>query len=421
MSTETQKKLKVAQFCDNYGPGSNGLMYAVQQLEGNLLDAGHEVIVVAPAATGPNPHYGRPGRTEIRLPSILVAHMPTKVATSRRFRKTLKQLEQMQPDVLHVHGLGPVGLLGIWAAKRLQIPTILTWHTDFEAYADHYRKVLPYLIPLVHAFIAYNGGELLTREDLKQARADFANYPRNVATLLGVCRKMLETADVVTSPSPKTASRCQLICPGLDVQVIPNGVNPLPGTAEVDRGPIGKAPKLLYAGRIAPEKGIDRLLDAFELVRLSYPQAHLTVVGDWAPYPKIAKRLEAARDAGYVSIPGEFPRDELGQFYASADLFVFPSLTDTQALVLHEAALAGLPIVSVDPELQLVIKPGSNGMVTQPAPEAFAAGIMQLLQNLKSRRFAKKAAKTSRKLAGKWSIESQAQAMLDLYQELAAR
>ncbi|NLE98450.1 MAG: glycosyltransferase family 4 protein, partial [Propionibacterium sp.] len=49
------RPLKVVQFTDNYGPGSNGLMFAVQQLEGNLLDAGHEVVVVAPAAKGVNP------------------------------------------------------------------------------------------------------------------------------------------------------------------------------------------------------------------------------------------------------------------------------------------------------------------------------------------------------------------------------
>ena len=83
------RRLKVAQFTDNYGPGSNGLMYAVQQLEGNLLDAGHEVVVVAPAAKGPNPHHGRTGRTEIRLPSVRVPKMPTRVANGRHFERTI--------------------------------------------------------------------------------------------------------------------------------------------------------------------------------------------------------------------------------------------------------------------------------------------------------------------------------------------
>ena len=102
----------MAQFIDNYGPGSNGLMFAVQQLEGNLLDAGHEVIVVAPAAKGPNPHHGRAGRTEIRLPSVRVPKMPTRVANGRHFERTIDEIGKLKPDVLHVHGFGTVGVLG---------------------------------------------------------------------------------------------------------------------------------------------------------------------------------------------------------------------------------------------------------------------------------------------------------------------
>ena len=139
------RRLKVAQFTDNYGPGSNGLMFAVQQLEGNLLDAGHEVVVVAPKAKGPNPHLGREGRVEVRLPSVRVPNMPTRVANGRHFERTIEQVGHLDPDVIHVHGLGTVGVLGTWAAKRLNKPMLMTWHTDFDAYADHYAAVLPLL------------------------------------------------------------------------------------------------------------------------------------------------------------------------------------------------------------------------------------------------------------------------------------
>jgi len=120
------RPLRVAEFTDNYGPGSNGLMYAVQQLEGNLLDAGHEVVVVAPAAKGPNPHQGRPGRTEIRLPSVRVPKMPTRVANGRHFERTIDEIGRIAPDILHVHGFGTVGALGTIAARRLGIPMLVT-------------------------------------------------------------------------------------------------------------------------------------------------------------------------------------------------------------------------------------------------------------------------------------------------------
>ncbi len=411
------RPLKVAQFIDNYGPGSNGLMYAVQQLEGNLLDAGHEVIVVAPRAKGPNPHFGRPGRLELRLPSVRVPNMPTRVANGRRFERTIEQLRELNPDVIHVHGLGTIGVLGVWAAKRLRKPMLMTWHTDFDAYADHYSAVLPLLRGAVQAFARLTKGEIMDSADIRDALIRFEERGRSTATLLGLCKKMLEAADLVTTPSPKTANRCRELAPDTNLMVVPNGVDPLPS------GPppliVENRPLVLYAGRIAPEKGIPLLCDAFELVVAQRPTARLMVVGDWQRYPKIAKVLDEGRQRGYIILPGEQKRDALGAFYEMADLFAFPSQTDTQALVLHEAALAGLPIVSVDPGLQLVLEPGVNSALARPTAASLAAGMLRVMDQLEQPGWRERAAETSRRLARQWSIDSQAQQMLHLYQEVA--
>lgn len=411
------RRLKVAQFIDNYGPGSNGLMFAVQQLEGNLLDAGHEVIVVAPKAKGPNPHHGRPGRTEIRLPSVRVPRMPTRVSNGRHFERAMTAIERLRPDVLHVHGFGVIGALGVWTANRLRIPMILTWHTDFDAYAEHYATVLPILDRVVQLFARMSRGEVIGSAQLRAAAQQWADRGRSTATLLGLCRAMLESASVVTTPSPKTANRCLELTQDMQIRVIPNGVDPLPMGPPPIPHPDG--PLVLYAGRIAPEKGIPLLADAFELVHAVRPDARLMVVGDWQRYSRIKKVLARARDRGWCILPGEHPREVLGAYYAMADLFVFPSQTDTQALVLHEAALAGLPIVSVDPGLQLVLQPGINGDLTRATPASFAAGIIRILERLTDPQWCRQAQETSRRLASQWTVESQAQAMLDLYQEVA--
>jgi glycosyltransferase involved in cell wall biosynthesis len=102
-----------------------------------------------------------------------------------------------------------------------------------------------------------------------------------------------------------------------------------------------------------------------------------------------------------------------------ADVFAFPSQTDTQALVLHEAALAGLPIVSVDHELNLVIEAGVNGEFTRPTAASLAAGILRVLNRQADAAWRENARRRSIELAGQWSIASQAQAMLDIYTELA--
>ncbi len=412
------RPLKVAQFTDNYGPGSNGLMFAVQNIEGNLLDAGHEVIVVAPEAKGPNPHHGRPGRTEIRLPSVKVPKMPTRVANGRKFDQTIERLRELAPDIIHSHGFGTVGFLGTVAAHRLGIPMMVTWHTDFDAYADHYSTVLPLLTGVVRAYARFSKDDLVNQEDIKLAEIRFEDRGRSTASLLGVCEKMLESADLITTPSPKTATRLRLITPNLNVVVVPNGVDPLPPGPPPIPHPAG--PMVLYAGRIAPEKGIPLLADAFELVHAQRPDARLCIVGDWQRYTRIRKVLAEGRDAGRIILPGEQKREALGAFYGMADVFAFPSQTDTQALVLHEAALAGLPIVSVDHELQLVVDPGVNGEVTRPTPASLAAGLMRVIDRLPDEEWRTRASARSVELASQWTVESQAAEMLRLYAEVAA-
>lgn len=409
----TARRLKVAQFTDNYGPGLNGLVFAVQQLEGNLLDAGHETIVVAPRAKGPNPHQGRPGRTEIRLPSVRVPNMPTRVANGRHFERTIDQIAQLRPDLIHVHGMGPVGVLGTWAAKRCGIPLMVTWHTDFDAYADHYSAVLPLLTQVVKAFVGLSRGELFNSDDLREAAIRYEDRGRSTASLLGICQRMLDNADLVTTPSPKTAGRCYELTSDANVVVVPNGVDPLPpGPPPVPRP---EGPLVLYAGRIAPEKGITLLAQAFSLVATQRPDAKLMIVGDWERYPRIKRVLADGAARGHILLPGEQPREKLGAFYAMADIFAFASQTDTQALVLHEAALAGLPIVSVDPALQLVLEPGVNGEIARPTPASLAAAIMRVIDRLDDEEWMSTAAATSRRLGGQWSIESQAAEMLRLY------
>lgn len=412
------RKLRIAQFVDNYGPGSNGLTVAVQQLEGNLLDAGHEVIVVAPQAKGPNPHHGRPGRTELRLPSVRVPRMPTRVANGRQFETTIDRLGELAPDVVHVHGFGPVGGLGVWAALRLNIPLLLTWHTDFDAYADHYASILPLLAPVVHAFSVYSHGELVDRRELKAAVLEHGEERgRSAATMLGFCAKMLRSADLVTTPSPKTLARCLQLTPDAVIKVVPNGVDPLPPGQPPQLDRTGKL--VMYAGRIAPEKGISLLAEAFEIVAEQRPGTKLLIVGNYKAYPKIKRALERLRDKGQAILAGEKKREELGAYYGTGDVFAFASQTDTQALVLHEAALAGLPIVSIDHELQLVLRPGVNGELARPTPASFASAIIRVLDRLDEPGWRDEAARVSKELAGQWTIESQAKEMLRLYREVA--
>ena len=418
-SPVADRPLRVALFTDMYGPGHSGLLYAVQFLEGELLKAGCHVQVVAPACDGPNPWLDHPNRTELRLKSMRLPSVPAAVADGRGFEAALDSFAADPPDVIHVHGLGGVGLLGVWAADRLEVPLMVTWHTDFEAYADHYAVLTPFLDAYYRLLkVSTHGMKRPTLQDMRRwMRVKFWKRGMSRRNLLNAARDMLEAADLVTTPSDKTATRVREIAPNSRIKVVPNGADALPEGRAL---PAASGPRILYVGRIAPEKNIQLLLAAFEWVREEIPDAELMFVGDWNASGWLEAKLALARRRGGVILAGQIPREELGPYYASGDVFAFPSLTDTQALVLHEAAHAGLPIVSVDHELRLVLDDGVNGAIARPTPESLARQLVMLLHKLEDPEFKAAAQARSREMAGWWTIEHQSSAILQLYRDLAA-
>lgn len=413
---EPARPLTIAQFTDNYGPAHSGLLYAVQFLEAEILRAGHQVLLVAPEAQGPNPLAGNPMRREIRLPSVPLPGTAIRVWNSRDFSFRFNQLVADPPDVIHVHGLGPTGLLGMWVAQRTGVPLVVTWHTDFEAYAEHYWHLAPFLNAIYKLYQARSEPRLIDK--LKVFRWRRPRRGGAQMELLQLCAAMLSEADLVTAPSDKTARRVLEIAPTAVVRVVPNGVAALPPARPIARGP---GPRVMYVGRISQEKGIDLLLDAFELVRDRMPKAELMIVGDWHETPVLLRRklTRAARHGG-VTLVGQVPHERLNAYYASADLFAFPSVTDTQALVLHEAAHAGLPFAVVDSELNLVVEPGVNAALARPNAVSFAQAMYGMLQNLDDPGFRIQAAARSRELAAQWSVGRQADEVIGLYDDLAA-
>jgi 1,2-diacylglycerol 3-alpha-glucosyltransferase len=408
--------LTIGEFTDNYGPAHSGLLYAVQFLEEQVLAAGHRVLLVAPVADGPNPLAGHERRREIRLPSMPIPGTQIRLSMGQDFDYRLAQMVANPPDVIHVHGLGPIGMLGMWVAERTGRPLVITWHTDLEAYAEHYWHVLPFLNAAYKVYEMHMAKS--TWAQLKKMRFKPPRRGGAQVEMLRLAAKMLADADLVTTPSDKTARRVLEIAPTAKVRVVPNGTDALPVLPPISRG---RGPRLIYVGRISVEKGIELMLDAFELVRDQVPNVELMIVGEWRDTPvKLRRRLQRAARFGGVKLPGQIPREKLGAYYASGDAFVFASLTDTQALVLHEAAHAGLPFVMVDHELRLVVEPGVNAVLARPNALSLAGAMVSMLNALKDEEFVATARARSRELAAKFTIANQSKEFVDIYETLAA-
>jgi 1,2-diacylglycerol 3-alpha-glucosyltransferase len=409
------RPLTVAEFTDNYGPAHSGLLYAVQFLEEQVLAAGHKVLLVAPEARGPNPHAKNPHRREVRLPSVPIPGAGIRLSMGQDFDYRLAQLVANPPDVIHIHGLGSIGLLGMWVAERTGKPMVITWHTDLEAYAEHYWHVLPFLNAAYRVVRLHM--QKPTWAQIKKQRFKRPRRGRAQVELLELAASMLTDADLVTTPSDKTARRVLEIAPNAKVRVVPNGADALPELPPISKH---RGPRFLYVGRISMEKGIGLLLDAFELVRDQIPNAELMIVGDWKNTPKrLRSKLQRASRFGGVKLPGQVPREKLGAYYSSADVFVFASQTDTQALVLHEAAHAGLPFVMVDHELRLVTEPGVNTLLARPNAVSLAGAMIGMVAALDDPEFAGRARARSKQLAARWTIANQSREFVEIYEALA--
>jgi 1,2-diacylglycerol 3-alpha-glucosyltransferase len=414
--------LRVALFADSNGPGYNGVTIAVRQLKNALRECGHDVAFVAPRSLD----SARPGREaerlEFPLPSFHVPGIHPAIASGLGFRRCIRRLVHAKVDVVHIHGVGPVGLLGIHLAKRENLPLVMTWHTDISSYVRYYpmlRPFVPLWLRLVMRLCAGSRG-LGDADEVVLEGTKNRKYQRS---LIEGMRYLLQAADLVTSPSDKVAGQLKLLDVDTPIRTVPAGVNAL--TVETTQllpssGKRLSSPQLLYVGRISPEKGIDLLLDAFILVKDALPRATLRLVGDSSKSRSLHTRLRRVSRDPSVILTGEVDPAQLSGYYNQADIFVFPSTTDTQALVLHEAAHAGLPIISVDAQLSAVVANGKNALLSEPSAQALSEAILTMSELCSDPGYLQQAAKTGKELARKYSGERQVSELIKLYRLVTA-
>ena len=269
-------------------------------------------------------------------------------------RDVLTEVESAQPDVIHVATPGPVGLCGLAAAKLLGIPLVGSYHTELGPYALHLTKdllVAEATDAYVHWFYRQCSIVLAPTQSIAQTLAD-RGFERNVL----VWGRGVDT-DLFTPSRRDDTLRARIL----------DGGDTL----------------LLSVGRLSEEKRIELLLDAFDRVRAEQDGTRLVVVGDGPA----RSRLERTAPAG-VTFLGEQRGEELAVVYASADIFCFPSTTDTFGQVLLEAAASGVPVVAVEaggaPEL---VDHGTTGVLVPPDDAAvLAAAIGGLVRDPEARR-----------------------------------
>jgi phosphatidylinositol alpha 1,6-mannosyltransferase len=360
---------------DTYPPQVNGVSVVTALSVSGLRERGWDVAVVAPRYPAPRTHafpaeptladrYG----TTTAIPSAPMPGYPDIRLALPADRPIAALIREFQPDIVHSPTEFVLGRIAQKLARAAGIPAVSSYHTDFSRYTE-----------------AYGVGWL--RPSVSRYLADFHRRSRRVYTPSFVARDDLAGIGVS------------------DVEVWGRGVDTrlFSPTRRSDalRAAYGSrdAFVLLHVGRMAAEKGVDRILAAFDLARRSLPagEIHLVIAGSG---PKEDQLRESAREG--VTFLGNLDRSEvLPRLYASADAFLFASLTETLGLVVLEAMSSGLPVIAVPAGgVADHLRDDVNGVACAPDdPTDMAAAIVRLaLDRPRTRRLAAGARQTAEAL-----------------------
>ena len=383
----SRDKLRIGIFTDTYAPQINGIAISLQLLVRGLREIGHEVTVFAPRL----PDHRDSETNVYRLPALRYMQMPpVYIAIPGTPRATL-MLRRSQFDVLHVHSPLTVGMLAYITAYFKHIPVVYTYHVSMTDYT-HYLKFGSQTRPVLWA----------TRW--------FSRVTTNLS-------------DQVIVPSAKfkrILNEQHVIRP---IRLIPNGidlgnfhVSKSPGTYRRRLGLNTNQPLLVFTGRLAPEKRIDILIEAFDRIGAQYPDAHFVIAGDGNSRPQLERQAGSCKYAQRIHFLGMVARNDLPDLLHDATLFMSASTSEVHPIAMIEAAAAGLPIVAVwDDAFEDLLVDGQNGCVTSRDVNAFSAAVCSILADDAVRQ---EYGRTSMELSRKFAIETQIDALIDLYREM---
>jgi glycosyltransferase involved in cell wall biosynthesis len=377
--------MRIGLFTNNYRPLVNGLATSVETFALAFRRAGHEVTVVAP-------RYPRvPGREEgvLRVPGIRALTHHAYVLPMAWWPGVASAVADLQLDVFHAQHPLLLGAAAARWARRSKRPLVFTYHTHYDRYA-HY-------VP--------GPSRLVARLAIRQATA-FA-----------------DRADLVVAPGPAVVRALRAQGVQTRIAIVPTGV-PLPTSSAAPRrmscrqglGLDEGNPLCLAVGRLAKEKNQGFLLSAFAHILPDLPNARLVLVGEGDDRQRLQRLAHSLGIRGRVRFAGAVPHEAVGDYYQAADLFLFPSTSETQGIVVLEALAAGLPVVAVTSDAAAdLLGDGQGGVLTPEDPVAFADSALALWEQSERRQGM---AEAGRRIAARYAPDACAATMLDLYEEL---
>jgi glycosyltransferase involved in cell wall biosynthesis len=397
-------------FTDAYWPRINGVTVSVDSFSHALVRSGNEVMIICsfyPESKEAERIATWKSRTKngqadvkkgepiiIRVPSMpIIISKEDRIAKFSKWFWVSKQIEAFNPDIIHVNTEFVIAEFGFQYAKLHNLPVVYTFHTLWEDYVANY-------IPLVPTFLLQ-------------------------ATIRGIHKNILRRADTIIVPTVqiqdvlrkyKVKKQSYLLPTGIDTHLFSHDASE---TAQFRAMLTQKYPLLLnkrvllFAGRIAKEKNIDFLLKIVPPVIERHPEAVFLFVGNGPDLYFYTEECERLNIEEHCVFTGYVAREDLALIYSISDVFVFPSLTETQGLVTIEAMLSGTPVVAIGAMGTIQIMNGDKGgFMVHDDPQEFTARVFDLLED--DELYRRKAEEAKRHAQG-WTIETMTAKLENIY------
>lgn len=318
--------MRIVYFSETFLPKIDGIVTRLTRTLEHLRDLGHEALVFSPQRG----YDGYAGHRVVYVPGIPFKPWYPELILGLPRPRLGRELDRFKPDLVHV--VNPV-ILGLWGTaitKQRNLPLLSSYHTDITQYAVHFK--LPFLSPLSRTFL---------RDVHNQAHVNLCtSQPMvNSAKVLGIRRVRLWPKAVDTDrfhPNKRSQEMRARLTQG-----------------EVDK------PLMVYIGRLSVEKRLDWLYAPVTRLR----DVRLAFIGSGPAEGYLRERFKATPTV----FTGYMGGDELSAAYASADVFAFPSDTETLGFVAMEAMASGVPVVGARAGgIPDVIRDGATGFMFTP-------------------------------------------------------
>ncbi len=343
--------MNIAMFSDTFYPRVEGVVITLLNFTQLLSEKGHKVRLYVP-------NYENIKEREFHKNISIERYTSFKLKSYPDFRiaipvslKIRESIQRFDPEVIHIHTLGPLGIAGIRYAKKYKIPLIGTYH----AYLPDF-------------LVCISPDKKINKSDKKYMSKEIvwklSNYFYN-------------KCDLVTAPSESMKE--ELKKKGLRTKVIflSNG---LKLDSFLPKEKYSRKAKLLHVGRISFEKNIDIVIKSISILREEFPDIKLDIIGDGPALKSLrlmTKKLDLERNVHFL---GCIEHGKLNMLYKEYDIFITASTIETQGVVILEAMASGLPIVGVRRlAINDLVKNDINGYVAEPFDEKGMAEKIKIL------------------------------------------